>query len=123
MLSKRRFEVQPDGKTNRTSVLNNGLPEGSVLEPLLFKLYLSDLPETTTRKFYYADDIALAAQRNQFETYEKTLNNDFDKMHQYYKSWRLSPNPAKGELTTFHLKNRKANHEINVRFVGEKNTK
>ena len=34
-------------------------PHRSVLEPLLFDIYISDLPNTTSRKYAYADDLAI----------------------------------------------------------------
>lgn len=40
-------------------LLNNGLPQGSVLAPLLFNLYVHDMPKTKSYKFQYADDTAL----------------------------------------------------------------
>jgi len=39
--------------------LRNGIPQGSVLAPLLFNIYMYDLPTTTSRKFVYADDLAI----------------------------------------------------------------
>ncbi|CAK1602282.1 unnamed protein product [Parnassius mnemosyne] len=59
MLSNREFMVFLGDNESRTKKLNNGLPQGSVLAPLLFNLYLHDIPETQSRKFMYADDIAL----------------------------------------------------------------
>jgi len=38
--------------------LKNGVPQGSVLVPLLFSIYISVLPTTVSRKYAYADDLA-----------------------------------------------------------------
>ncbi|KAI5708785.1 hypothetical protein M8J76_003132 [Diaphorina citri] len=46
--------------TSSKKILNNGLAQGSVLAPLLFALYIADIPETKSHKFGYADDWALA---------------------------------------------------------------
>lgn len=120
ILSNRRLEVHLDCKKSRTVILNNGLPQGSVLAPLLFNLYISDLPDTTARKFCYADDMALAAQHRDFISCENSLNDDLNILYEYFTSWRLVPNPSKTELTTFHLNNHKANQELNVIFAGQR---
>ena len=45
-------------KKNRLQRLKNGIPQGSVLAPLLFNTYISDLPTTVSRKYIYAGDHA-----------------------------------------------------------------
>jgi len=48
-----------NGKRNRLRGLKNGLPQESVLAPLLFNIYNSYLPTTVSRKYAYADDLAI----------------------------------------------------------------
>ena len=48
-----------DSKQSRLRHLKNGVPQGSVLAPLLFNIYTYDLPFMISEKFAYADDLAL----------------------------------------------------------------
>ena len=58
MLSNRSFVLQTsDGQRSRLRRLRNGIPQGSVLSPMLFNIYIHDLPETS-RKYGYVDDLA-----------------------------------------------------------------
>ncbi|VVC36775.1 Reverse transcriptase domain [Cinara cedri] len=95
MLTNRSFTVNIGASRSSTKQLNNGLPQGSVLAPTLFNLYISDLPATTSRQFTYADDIAISTQHEQFENNEATLNQDLEKFHKYFQQWRLKPNIQK----------------------------
>lgn len=116
MLTNRHFKVHIGEKSSRFKTVRNGLPQGSVLAPLLFNLYISDVPETSSQKFAYADDMALATQSKKFSDGEQILNSDLETLNQYYSKWRLCPNPEKTEVTAFHLNNRLAHQQLNINF-------
>ena len=65
-----------DGQRSRLRRMKNGVPQGSVLSPMLFNIYISDLPETTYRKYGYADDLAILLQRPSRKEMEEGLNKD-----------------------------------------------
>lgn len=119
MLSNRQIKVVMNGERSRTIILNNGLPQGSVLAPLLFNLYTSDMPDTQSRKFGYADDNALGNQHKNPKYIEHTLTNDLAILEKFYRDWRLCPNPDKTEVSFFHLNNREANKQLTVKFCGK----
>jgi len=50
--------ITGNGKRSRLRRLKNGVPQGSVLAPLRFNIYISDAPITVSRKYAYADDLA-----------------------------------------------------------------
>ena len=91
LLGQRRFCVHMgDISCSSWRMQKNGLPQGSVLAPTLFNLYINDLPATTCRKLIYADDICLAHQARKFEDLNTTINTDIAKISEFFKRWRLS---------------------------------
>jgi hypothetical protein len=61
-LSQRKFRVSVKGEMSTPRVIKAGVPQGSVLSPTLFKIYINDAPQT--RSFHlalFADDSCLYA--------------------------------------------------------------
>jgi len=107
MLSNRMFSIHLEEMQSKLRRLNNGLPQDSVLVPILFKIYKFYIPPTASCKFIYADDITLATQHNKFEVTEEILTNYLKLTLDYLHKWRIIPNIAdKTVVTTFHLNNR-----------------
>ena len=93
-----------DSKQSRLRRLKNGVPQGSVLAPLLFNIYTYDLTSMISRKFAYADDLALLHSSGNWKDLEGTLSQDMSTLSAYLQTWTAA----------FHFNNREAKHELKV---------
>ena len=103
-----------DSKQSRLRRLKNGVPQGSVLAPLLFNIYTYDLPFMISRKFAYADDLALLHSSGNWMDLEGTLSQNMSTLSAYLQTWRLKLSHTKTVTTTFHSNNRDAKRELKV---------
>ena len=103
-----------DSKPSRLRRLRNGVPQGSVLAPLLFNIYTYDLPSITSKKFAYADDLAILHSSGEWKELERTLSQDMTTLSAYLQTWRLKLSHAKTVTAAFHLYNREAKRELKV---------
>ena len=92
-------------KRSRLRRLKNGVPQGSVLAPLLFNIYTYDLPSMISRKFAYADDLALLHSSGNWKDLEGTLSQDMSTLSAYLQTWRLELSHTKTVTAVFHLNN------------------
>ena len=98
--------------------MSNGLPQGSVLAPALFNIYIADIPATQADKFMYADDIAILHQSPTFSALEDALNADLSILENYFSQWHLKPSPSKTVSSVFHLNNSQAQRPLALTFCG-----
>ena len=94
-----------DSKQSRLHRLKNGVPQGSVLAPLLFNIYTYDLPSMISRKFAYADDLALFHSSGNWKDLEGTLSQDMSTLPAYLQTWKLKLSHTKTVTAAFHLNN------------------
>ena len=103
-----------DSKQSKLRRLKNGVPQGSVLAPLLFNIYTYDLPSMISKKFAYADDLALLHSSGNWKDLEGTLSQGMSTFLAYLQTWRLKLSHTKKVTTAFHLNNREAKRELKV---------
>jgi len=68
---------------------------GSVLAPLLFNIYTSDLPTTVSRKYAYADDLAIMHADGDWQEVEGVLSNNMATTDEYLQTWKLKHSTTK----------------------------
>ena len=103
-----------DSKQSRLRSLKNGVPQRSVLAPLLSNIYTYDHPSMISRKFAYADDLALLHSSGNWKDLEGTLSQDMSTLSTYLQTWRLKLSHTKTVTAAFHLNNRETKRELKV---------
>jgi hypothetical protein len=90
--------------SSRWRRINNGLPQGSVLVPILFNLYMSDLPPSSLNLF----------QTNQAKKIH--LEEGLEILGRFFHQRCLRPNLPKIEVCVFHLGTYDANKNLTTPF-------
>ena len=86
-----------------TKDLSCGVPQGSVLGPLLFLIYMNDMPNClmTSHAILFADDTTLvASSRDPMQLYHD-MNLDLDRLCNWFRSNKLSLNTSKTHYMEF----------------------
>ena len=106
-LSHRTQYVQYKDKTSSKSQITTGVPQGSILGPLLFIIYVNDLKNISKSfKFIiYADDTTLIEPICSFEN-EESINSELCKVVEWLALNKLSLNAKKTKMMLFHYKQR-----------------
>ena len=69
----------------------DGVPQGSILDPLLFLFYINDLAQTVVSEFLlYADDTGVVFQHKSEIEIEKELVRDFPSLRDWFVDNKLS---------------------------------
>ena len=94
-LSNRMQQVTLDGEVSSPLPVVSGVPQGSVLGPLLFLIFINDLPSVANSKTrLFADDCILYRSiRNRQDCI--TLQNDLNNLAEWEKSWGMQFHPEK----------------------------
>ena len=76
-LINRTFLVNLGNAFSQPACVSSGVPQGSILGPLLFLIYINDMSQAIKfNLFLYADDTCLVCQNKDINEIEKQLNKD-----------------------------------------------
>ena len=88
-LSDRKMQVSVRGSVSRWCSVKSGVPQGSVLGPLLFLSYINDLPENVSSSIeLFADDTKIW-NLIRSEVDRLSLQDDLGKLNEWSKQWLL----------------------------------
>ena len=100
-----------------------GVPQGSVLSPLLFLIYVNDLPNLHHRqnsKSHFADGTALWAASKNVQFAAKRLRNDLRKLAKWCAKWRIKLNPEETKVIIFSRSPLARKSEPILKLYGER---
>ena len=90
-LSSRRFRVNIKNKYSSTAKIECGVPQGSILRPLLFLLYVTNMKQAVDCDlFLYADGSCLVYQHKNISKIEQNLNKHFSNICDWFVDNKLS---------------------------------
>ena len=93
-LDKRRQRVLLNGCESHWAIVESGVPQGSVLGPLLFLIYINDLEKGIKSKIkFFADDTSLFSTVTDPTLTASELNYDLKLIEQWAYLWKMSFNP------------------------------
>ena len=94
-LNSRTQQVLVEGQSSEKVPVVSGVPQGSVLGPVLFLIFINDLPDNiNSRTRLFADDCILYRQITS-ETDQRLLQEDLDRLATWEKTWGMEFHPQK----------------------------
>ena len=96
-----RYQKTVIGQAFSTSrKVSIGVPQGSILGPLLFAIYINDLPKVlqNTKVTLFADDTALYCSSQSARDLQTMLNQDLDRLAQWLYEHKLTLNVSKSKF-------------------------
>ena len=113
-LRNRKQRVKLNGQSSSWTNVNAGVPQGSILGPLLFLIYINDLSDGLSSNVkLFADDTSLFSVAHDINTSATELNKDLKKINDWAFQWKMTFNPDRSKQAQeiiFSRKIKKATH-------------
>ena len=95
-LSNRHQKVFINGVNSSEKPISAGVPQGSVLGPLLFLIYINDITDNLTGMArLFTDDTSLSFSSTNLAVIERVVNNDLFTLKEWATKWLITFHPQK----------------------------
>ena len=122
-LSDRSFRVKINEKFSEAHPITCSVPQGSVLGPLLFLVFIGDIPLSNKKSESYsalfADDLNTIFFLRNMKKIKKTMKDYLESLVEWLFKWRLKMNASKCCYTIFSAAGR-SNLELDLRLKGDR---
>ncbi len=112
LTNRKQYVIYNTHKSSLTDI-KTGVPQGSILGPLLFSIYINDLINVSAKLSYlmYADDTTIYFNLEDFpiNNIEYSVSCELSKVHTWLQHNKLSLNADKTKCMTFHTRQKKIN--------------
>ena len=124
-LTNRKQYVSINGSDSTLKEMRYGVPQGSVLGPLLFLIYINDLNLAIKHSVthHFADDTNLLYVSKSLKKIQKFINFDLKFLCNWLKANKISLNASKTEMLIFRDPRRKIDIDLNIRIDRKKSFK
>ena len=114
-LKNRQALVKTYGIRSITENLQNGVPQGGILSPTLFLIFINDIQRQISKRVYpslYADDLALLCTEEELGIAKIRLQTTLNGISKWASDWGLSVDKTKTTYTAFTLSTKKCNVKL-----------
>ena len=121
-LTNRTQFVSINGITSSIRKLSTGVPQGSILGPLLFLIYINDLNKCIkyATTYHFADDTNLLEINKSLKKLNRNINSDLSSLVNWLRANKISLNTSKTELVIFKSRHKVITKNLNFRISGQK---
>lgn len=94
-----------NGKESDVFQMNAGTPQGSIISPVLYAIFMLDIPRNNSpdepKLIQFADDTSTYQSAKSLKVAARQINNYLKVLAEYYAKWKVKINPGKSEAIIF----------------------
>ncbi|VVC42799.1 Reverse transcriptase domain [Cinara cedri] len=104
-LSTKQFSVKINDSLSDLQPISAGVPQGSKMAPILFNIYISDIPQSPrTNMALFADDTIIYSESRNIEAITHNLQCHLNVLSVWCKNWKIQINASKSTAIIFSLR-------------------
>ena len=121
-MEKQTQFVEINKKSSNVLPINHGVPQVSLLGPILFLIYINDLNGIVnfSKIHHFADDTNILYASNSLKDINRKINHDLKSIAEWLKANKIPLNSGKIELVIVRSKDKKITKNMNFRISGQK---